>query len=134
SATGSSASSSSNSSDSGFSLMRDGLRELDGANLKQSTRQLQRCPCSLSTGAAFGPRTAAPASVDQLVHLEDGQQHCKNDAHDEQAHDDDQQRTQQPHQGGQQPVELTFLADRGPLEHVLQLPARLAAGNEVNGH
>jgi len=27
--------------------MRDGLQELDGANLEQITRQLQRCPCSL---------------------------------------------------------------------------------------
>src|SRR5215468_1992765 len=37
--TGSSASSSSNSSDSGFSLMRDGsLQELDGANLNQPRR------------------------------------------------------------------------------------------------
>ena len=31
--------------------------------------------------------SAMPDSVNQVIHLEDRQQHCKNDAHDEQPHD-----------------------------------------------
>src|SRR5215472_8008207 len=108
--TGSSASSSSNSSDSGFSLMRDSsLQELDGANLNQRERD-----CNVVIGVCealpFWEQRCHP-SMDQLVELEDRQQHGEHDPHDEKSHEDNQQRTEEAHQCGQQAVELAFLAD-----------------------
>ncbi len=39
-----------------------------------------------------------------------------------------------PDHGIQQPIELAFLCDRSTFEHVFQSTARLAAGDEVDGH
>src|SRR5882757_1490297 len=114
---GSSASSSSNSSDSGFSLMRDTVSGKDGAKLKQIDRRPQRF-----------------SSLDEVVHLEDGQQHRENDAHHETTHAHDEHGAQQSHHARQKPVQLAFLGDRGTFEHAFQLTAGLAAGDQVDGH
>src|SRR2546429_6456571 len=137
--TGSSGSSSSNSSDSGFSLIcaggPAGIGRPELKSDRMTTAMLRARFVNRACLAGHPPQwIRTHVSVDQVVHLEDGQQHCKNDAHDKQAHEDDEHRTQEPHERRQDRVELTFLADRGPLEHALELPARLAAGNKVNGH
>ena len=82
-------------------------QELDGANLNQTPGN---CNLALAisvnryrsggAAAAAGRSGGAQTSVDQVVHLEDRQQHCKNDAHDEQAHKHNEQRAEQAHHGG----------------------------------
>ena len=42
-------------------------------------------------------------SANEIVHLEDRHEHCKNDAHDEHAHRDDEQGSEQPDQSGNGP-------------------------------
>src|SRR6516164_7213776 len=102
--TGSSAPSSSNSSDSGFSLMRDGsLQELDGANLNQPRRDCNVIGAVCEMRPFFWALPWRTRSVDQLVDLEDRQQHREHDAHDEQPHADDEHRPEQAHERRQQP-------------------------------
>src|SRR5579871_3997946 len=117
---GSSDSSSSNSSDSGFSLMRDTVSGKDGAKLKQTPAGRN----GLSTGSL----------LDQVVHLEDGQQHRKDDGHHKSPHAHDQHGAEQADHAGEQPIQLAFLRNRGTLEHAFQLAARLTARDQVDGH
>src|SRR5580658_1296066 len=79
---GSSFSSPSNSSDSAFSLMAH-----------------QPCSdllCGFWRTRITGSTHRDKLSMDQLIHLENGQEHCKNNAHDEQSHEHDQAGAQQP--------------------------------------
>ncbi len=49
--------------------------------------------------------------MDELVELEDRQEHCKNDAHDEEAHRHDHERAEEADERGKQTIELALLAD-----------------------
>src|SRR5688572_19138617 len=81
------------------------------------------------------PRTqAAACSARELVDLEDGQQNCHDDRQDDEPHDDDQQRLQDAQHRGKQAVHLALLMISRPLEHTVELAARLAARDQVNGH
>src|SRR5437762_9690651 len=111
--TGSSSSSSSISSDSGFSLIcAGGPAGIGRPELKSDRMTTAMLRARFVNRCQFARHTPhwirTHVSVDQVVHLEDGQQHCKNDAHDEQAHEDDEHRTQEPHERRQDRVELTL--------------------------
>src|ERR1700733_291365 len=114
---GSSGSSSSNSSDSGFSLMRDTVSGKDGAKVNQIGRRPQRS-----------------SSLDQVVHLEDRQQHREYNGHHEAAHAHNQHWAEQSHHTRQKAVQLAFLRDRGTFEHTFQLAAGFSARDQVDGH
>src|SRR6185437_6586464 len=116
--TGSSSSSLSNSSDSDFSLMRDtGVLQGTGAKLKSDS-----------------VTSAMPTLVNQVIHLKDRQQHCKDDAHHEKAHHHDEQGAEEAHHGGEYGIELPLLAHGGLLQHRIELAARFAARDEMNRH
>src|SRR5205807_7813472 len=92
--TGSSGSSSSNSSDSGFSLIcAGGPAGIGRPELKSDRMTTAMLRARFVNRCRFARHTPqwirTHVSVDQVVHLEGGQQDCKNDAHDEQAQADD---------------------------------------------
>src|SRR6185436_15131491 len=73
-------------------------------------------------------------STNVVIHFENGHEHCKNDAHHEEAHHNYEQWTQQADERAHHRVELAFLVGGGALQHGIELAARFARRYEVHRH
>ena len=65
----------------------------------------------------------------QVINFEDWEQNCKHNRQDNRTHENDKQWLQDAEQGGDEPVDLPFLAGRRTRQHFLESATRFAARN-----